>query len=47
MLTGLTGLWCVCFVVHLGQVVRGRLAWIPLHVAAAAAPDAFPAGCVG
>jgi len=42
MLTGLTGLWCVCFVVHLGQVVRGRLAWIPLHVAAAAAPDAFP-----
>ena len=42
MLAGLTGLWCVCFVVHLGQVVRGRLAWIPLHVAAAAAPDAFP-----
>jgi hypothetical protein len=42
MLTGLTGLWCVCFVVHLGQVVGGRLAWIPLHVAAAAAPDAFP-----
>ena len=27
---------------HLGQVVQGRLAWIPVYVAAAAGPEAFP-----
>jgi class 3 adenylate cyclase len=42
MLTALTGLWFVCFVLHLGQVVQGRLAWIPVYVAAAAGPDAAP-----
>jgi class 3 adenylate cyclase len=42
MLAGLTGLWFVCFLLHLGQVVQGRLAWIPVYVAAADGPDAFP-----
>src|SRR5262245_42884632 len=44
MLTGLTGLWCVCFVVHLGQVVDGRLAWIPPHGCASAGGDASATG---
>jgi len=35
LLAGLTGLWSVCFVLHLGQVVSGRLAWIPVYVAPA------------
>jgi len=42
MLAGLSSLWCVCFVLHLEQVVQGRLAWIPVYVAAAAGPEAFP-----
>jgi class 3 adenylate cyclase len=42
MLAALTGLWAVCFVIHVAQVVDGRLAWIPVYVAAARSPDAFP-----
>src|SRR5262249_6205991 len=42
MLAALTGLWAVCFVIHLGQVVDGRLAWIPLYVAGAESPQSFP-----
>jgi class 3 adenylate cyclase len=42
LLVSLTGLWSVCFVVHLSQVVNGRLAWIPVYVAAAPGPDALP-----
>jgi class 3 adenylate cyclase len=42
MLASLTGLWSVCFVLHLSQVVNGRLAWIPVYVAAAPDPDSLP-----
>ena len=42
LLVGLTGLWALAFVLHLGQVVRGGLAWIPVYVDGAAAPDALP-----
>jgi len=42
MLAGLTSLWFACFLLHLEQVVQGRLAWIPVYVAAAEGPDAFP-----
>lgn len=38
LLASLTGLWSVCFVVHLSQLVNGRLAWIPVYVGAG--PDA-------
>ncbi|HXZ86679.1 MAG TPA: adenylate/guanylate cyclase domain-containing protein [Myxococcota bacterium] len=42
LLVALTGLWSVCFVLHLGQVVTGRLAWIPVYVAPAQDGAALP-----
>ena len=42
MLAALTGLWGVCFVIHLAQVVDGRLAWVPVYVAAAPSPETLP-----
>jgi class 3 adenylate cyclase len=42
LLAGVTGLWSVCFVLHLGQVVEGRLAWIPLYVSASDSAGGFP-----
>jgi len=42
MLFALTSLWAVCFVIHLGQVVQGKLAWIPVYVASADSARSLP-----
>ncbi len=42
LLGSLTGLWSVCFLVHLSQVVNGRLAWIPVQVTGAREAAALP-----
>lgn len=42
LLAALGGVWCVCFLLHLNQLARGGLAWVPIYVDAAPAPDAYP-----
>jgi class 3 adenylate cyclase len=42
LLTVFLPLWVVCFGLHAKEWARGRLAWIPLTVASAAAPDEPP-----
>jgi class 3 adenylate cyclase len=42
LLTGLLAAWLVCLVLHLQALTRGDLAWIPLHVAAAASAQDHP-----
>ena len=42
LLVSLSGLWCLCFVLHLNQLARGGFAWIPIYVDSAPAPDAYP-----
>jgi class 3 adenylate cyclase len=42
LLCALTAVWAVAFTLHLRQVVRGRLAWVPVHVAAPRGPERYP-----
>ena len=36
------GVFGVCLFLHLNQMLRGRMAWVPMYVTAAATADSFP-----
>ncbi len=42
LLITISGLWCVCFLLHLNQLARGGFSWVPVYVDAAPTPDRYP-----
>ena len=43
LLAVLVPLWLTCFALHITEVVRGRLAWVPVFVSAPEQPGGYPA----
>ena len=42
LLASVLALWTACAVLHVRQVVHGRLAWVPVYVELPQTPDEHP-----